>query len=321
VNPFILLFGIAFGIAAEPSVREVGKPTAVPCEEAPERMSCIPGGEFIRGTDDGPKNARPAERVWLQTFYMDKYEVTYSEYRACRKEEKCPYGGPAYSDFDRAAQPIVGVSWFAARDYCRAAGKHLPTEAEWEKAARGPDGNVYPWGNEPATCDRAVIEDASGKGCGTRKKPPDPEKGRTLEVGSRPAGAYGLFDMAGNSWEWVQDWYSASYGHCGGACQGVDPKGPCAGREQCKGHDQKIVRGDSWYWDGFHATGYYRRPHYPNNKPFHHFGFRCAASVGEAQKLREHAALPNHLALFADRVHAAVALKAHGLGFAAALAR
>lgn len=294
MSPLLLLLMFVTAGTPDPAPGlSVLRPDVAGCQEPPEGMACISGGEFIRGTDVGQKNARPAERVWLQTFYMDKYEVTFSEYRACRKADRCPYGGPAYSDFDRPTQPIVGVSWFAARDYCRSVGKHLPTEAEWEKAARGPDGNAYPWGDEPATCERAVIEDASGKGCGTRKKPPDPEKGRTLEVGSRPSGAYGLFDMAGNSWEWVHDWYSASYGECGAACQGTDPRGPCGGNDRCKGHDQKIVRGGSWYWDGTYATGYYRRPHYPANKPFHHFGFRCAASVEEAQKLREPNQLPS----------------------------
>ena len=88
--------------------------------------------------------------------------------------------------------------------------------------------------------------------------------------------------MMGNSWEWVLDWYSKSYADCGEACEGIDPKGPCDGAERCPRHYMKVVRGGSWYWDASRATGVFRRPHFPANEPFHHFGFRCAASVEQA---------------------------------------
>lgn len=258
-----------------------------PCGEAPAEMSCIPGGAFIRGTDDGPKNARPKAKVWLQTFYMDRYEVTVADYEACVKAGKCKRARTRYRDYSRPKQPKVGVSWYDSVQYCRAMGKHLPTEAEWEKAARGTDGRRYPWGNQPATCKRAVIKDHRGRSCGVKKlKGHGPEKGRTLLVGSRPPALYGLYDMAGNSWEWVYDWYSPSYAACGKPCSGVDPKGPCGGADECKGHHYKIVRGGSWYWPASYATVFYRRHHVPKNRPYHHFGFRCAASVAEANKLR-----------------------------------
>jgi formylglycine-generating enzyme required for sulfatase activity len=114
-----------------------------------------------------------------------------------------------------------------------------------------------------------------------------PDKGRTFEVGSRPAGRYGLFDMAGNAWEWVHDWMSPSYAACGADCAGVEPKGPCGGAEPCAGHRERIVKGGSWYWDAKRAMSYYRRSHDPKNElsDFHHFGFRCAASVEEARAL------------------------------------
>ncbi len=256
------------------------------CGTAPIGMACIPGGDFIRGSDDGPENARPKATVTVSTFFMDLYEVTYGEYKACEKTRKCAVVNPLYQDFNRPKQAMTGVSWFDAVQYCKAQGKHLPTEAEWEKAARGTDGALFSWGNAPATCQNAVLMDEKGRSCGIRKRGQQPEKGRVLEVGLRAPGVYGLYDMAGNSWEWVADWYSKSYAACGKACEGTDPRGPCGGADRCSGFHDKLVRGGSWYWPAEYATAFYRRPHVPSNKPFHHFGFRCAASVGEAGKLR-----------------------------------
>jgi formylglycine-generating enzyme required for sulfatase activity len=249
-------------------------------------MACIPGGPFVRGTDDGPKNTRPAATVWLETYYMDIDEVTVEKYRACVTAGDCDRAGPRYTDFDAPRQPINGISWFDAVTYCRARGKHLPTEAQWEKAARGEHGWLHPWGDEPATCERAIIKDERGRSCGVEKAISKPDVGRPWEVGSRPAGVYGLHDMVGNSWEWVHDWYSRSYEICGDACRGIDPKGPCNGADRCPGHVRKVVRGGSWYWDASYATSVYRRTHKPDNRPFHHFGFRCAASTDEAAALR-----------------------------------
>jgi formylglycine-generating enzyme required for sulfatase activity len=260
---------------------------ALPClDPPPAGLACIPGGPFIRGSDTGPKNTRPQATVWLQTFYMDVYEVTYAEFKACQKAGACGKGGPLYNDFNRPRQPITGIPWYEAVHFCEWKGKHLPTEAQWEKAARGPDGALHPWGNEPATCERAVIKDRRGRSCGVPKKGAQGDKGRTFEIGERAPGVYGLHDMSGNAWEWVADWMSESYAACGAACEGVDPKGPCGGAEPCKGHREKIVRGGSWYWDASYATAIYRRPHFPQNQPFHHFGFRCAASHAEAEALR-----------------------------------
>ncbi len=159
-----------------------------PCGVAPKQMSCVPGGPFLRGYDKAARNARPVATVWVQTFYMDRYEVTYRQYQACVKAGKCKKAGPNYGDYSRARQPIVGVSWYDADNYCRVHGKHLPTEAQWEKAARGPSGDLYPWGNAYATCRRAVVRNYKGRSCGVKKMGKGPEKGRTFLVGSRQVG-------------------------------------------------------------------------------------------------------------------------------------
>ncbi len=246
----------------------------------PEFMACIPGGPFIRGSDADWDHAKPQATVWVQSFWMDQYEVTYAEYKACQKAGECPKAGPQYVDFDRPAQPINGISWFDADAYCKAQGKRLPTEAEWEKAARGSEGARYPWGEQEATCEQAIILDpALGRGCGVKKSGKKPETGYPWNVGSRAPNAYGLYDMAGNAYEWVADWFSPSYEACGEACAGTDPRGPCDGAETCSGHRRKVVRGGSWYWDAERATTIYRRAHIPSNNPFHHFGFRCAADL------------------------------------------
>lgn len=272
----------------EPEPVRVMAPDGTPmleCGDGPSEMSCVPGGQFIRGTDEGPSNTQPRADIWVQTFWIDKNEVTYAEYKACEKAELCPKSGPQYVDFDRPTQPVNGVSWFDARAYCEAQGKRLPTEAEWEKAARGTDGRTYPWGEEEANCELAIIKTrAEGRSCGVKKKGSKPDTGRVWEVGSRPPTQYGLYDMAGNSFEWVADWYTKSYEECGEACLGVDPRGPCDGEDECLGYKFKVVRGGSWYWGPDRATTYFRRAHVPKNEPFHHFGFRCAADLDQASR-------------------------------------
>ena len=265
---------------------------ALPCRTPPAGLACVPGGPFLRGSDDGPENTRPRATVWLQTFYMDTHEVTHAEYKACEARGACAPAGPRYNDYDRPRQPIVGVSWHDAVAYCAAHGKHLPSEAQWEKAARGPDGALYPWGDDKATCARAVIKEKRRRSCGVAKLGERPDKGRTFEVGARPPGVYGLYDMSGNAWEWVADWASESYARCGAACEGVDPLGPCGGASPCKRHHERVVRGGSWYWEAEYATAIHRRPHVASNRPYHHYGFRCAASDAELAALPGGAPLP-----------------------------
>jgi formylglycine-generating enzyme required for sulfatase activity len=292
---------------AEPAARQVGKARAdatadvaraivvpegasdMPCDKPPDGMKCIEGGWFWRGVDsddhdcgqpgqprEGGPTTTPSHRVWVSTFYMDQTEVTNADYEACVDSGDCPDSGPRYLDFGAPEQPITGVSWFEAQTYCEAIGKRLPTEAEFEKAARGTHGDATPFGEAPLTCDQAIVRDDEGRSCGNPRRANRPYIGRVMPVGSRPAGRYGLYDIAGIAGEWVADWWSRDWEACGESCRGVDPRGPCDGADDCDGHRRRVVRGGSWYWRASHATGYHRRPHVPSNRPFHHFGFRCA---------------------------------------------
>jgi formylglycine-generating enzyme len=245
----------------------------------PSDMKCIPGGQFVRGSnrttvdEDSRMKVRdeyPESKITLSAFLMDTNEVTFSQYQECIKAKGCTFAKPSYKGYDRPNQPMLGISWYQAREFCKWRGKRLPTESEWEKSARGENGDLYPWGNVNIDCSRAIVQEKGKKGCGT---------GRTWDVGSRPSCRYGLNDIAGNSWEWVNDWYSESYEKCGKACMSRDPKGPCDGNDTCTGHKYKVVRGGSWWWDGEYALGHNRRPHFPSNKPYHHFGFRCAKNA------------------------------------------
>lgn len=271
-----------------------------PCGlDPPAGMACVPAGPFVRGVDvdvhaceqSGQPHSRrsasvPSAEVVVSAFFMDLTEVTVAAFEACVADGACSSdAGPRYLDFDRPNQPIVGVSWFDARDFCAWRGAHLPTEAEWEKAARGPVGARTPFGDDEVTCEEAVVRDERGRSCGVRKEEgSSPETGRVLAVGSRPAGAYGLYDMVGNAEEWVMDWWSEDWEACGAACAGSDPTGPCGGAVECD-ESRRVVRGGSWYWPAEHATGYHRRRHVPSNSPYHHFGFRCAVSLDEALAL------------------------------------
>ena len=265
------------------------------CGTAPASMSCIEAGQFVRGSNstefvceqsgqprDEHQSAWPEQRIWVDTFYMDQTEVTNEAYQRCVAAGICEDDGPAYRDFDAPTQPITGTSWYNAVAYCRAMGKHLPTEAEWEKAARGGDGELNPWGNAAANCENAIIMNDEGRACGVNKRGSHPENGRVWEVASRPAWRYALHDLVGNAGEWVFDWWSRDYAECGQACSRPNPQGPCDGAEDCPGYRHRTVRGSSWYWPSVCATGTHRRRHVPSNDPMHHFGFRCAAGVDEA---------------------------------------
>lgn len=279
---------------ADADTRDHTESAPVACPAVlPQGMSCVPGGEFLVGSNqkdwarENPELSAFAEhRVTLSTFLIDQFEVTTEQYQACVKSGSCTAARSNYPHMRGARQPQLKANWFQAAAYCSAAGKRLPTEAEFEAASRGPTGEVYPWGNEVANCQLAIIADRTGRGCAGHSgegKLPTPARfaktGNTWNVGSRPAGRYGLFDMAGNAQEWVSDWFSPTLKACGEACAGRNPRGPCAGAMRCPGFTRKLVKGGAWYWGPISARAAARRPYGPKNSPPHHFGFRCAKTV------------------------------------------
>ncbi|MEZ4313395.1 MAG: SUMF1/EgtB/PvdO family nonheme iron enzyme [Polyangiaceae bacterium] len=253
----------------EPTAQPAPEPPSkwAKCEAAPVGMVCIPGGPAVMGSDEHEAREKPRHAIEVSTFYLDRYEVTNERYEACEKAGACPARILPDKTFLAVDQPAVPVTWFAARAYCQWAGKRLPTEAEWEKAARGGDDRTYPWGDEPSTCDRAQTE-----GCAPNTTKP---------VGSFAAGPYGVFDMAGNGYEWTADYASACYDGCreacGAACKGEDPWGPCGGAPVCKGHKEHVLKGGSWRWAVHEARGAWRRFEEPGTGA-HRLSARCASS-------------------------------------------
>ncbi|HXF84844.1 MAG TPA: SUMF1/EgtB/PvdO family nonheme iron enzyme [Anaerolineales bacterium] len=197
-------------------------------------MRLVPAGKFTMGSENGDSDERPVHPVYLDAFYMDIYEVTNALYRACVEAGVCDpphktssdtrssyYGNPEFDDY-----PVINVDWYQAQAYCEWRGARLPTEAEWEKAARGTDGRTFPWG-EGIDCNKANYYDGNHYCVGD-----------TTQVGSYENGKspYGLYDMAGNVWEWVADLYSETYYS---QSPFRNPQGPASG-------DYRVLRGGSW---------------------------------------------------------------------------
>lgn len=180
----------------------------------PDRVA-VPAGPFIAGSTRGADDERPSQTRRLPTFKIDRTEVTRAMYARCVAAKRC-----AKPRIDLTAEPelpMTQVSWHEARTFCAYAGGRLPTEAEWEKAARGTDGREFPWGND-ADCARANWGNFDGEGPCAAKNP-----GRPVVVGQYPEGAspYGVLDLAGNVWEWVEDKYEDEPGRRvvrGGSC-------------------------------------------------------------------------------------------------------
>jgi formylglycine-generating enzyme required for sulfatase activity len=243
----------AFIAACGPTPTPV-PPTDTPIPSAPPGMVYVPAGEFIMGSDEGDSKEQPVHTVYLDAFYIDKTEVTNAQYRECVEAGACdtPEDTAYYDNADYAQHPVVFVSWNDADAYCRWAGKQLPTEAEWEKAARGTDGRLWPWGNEwhAERCNSA-----------------EGGKGNTTPVGAYPEGAspYGALDMAGNVWEWVADWRGEDY-----YSQSPDrnPRGPDSGH-------YRVLRGGSWSYIA-HFVRCANRGGAPPETRYNTFGFRCA---------------------------------------------
>lgn len=169
-------------------------------------LVAIPGGEFSAGCNEAIDSAcleveKPGTRRRVDDFSIDRTEVTVAAYRACVDAGKCTAAGTDRSCNgslpNRGGHPINCVDWHQASAFCAWRGARLPSEWEWERAARGVDGDLHPWGNAPADCTRAVIDAGTGNACGWGDT--------TFEVGSRPAGASreGVVDLIGNVWEWT----------------------------------------------------------------------------------------------------------------------
>ena len=167
----------------------------------------IPAGEFAMGLDGGQalEDERPMHRVWVGRFSMDLHEVTtaqYAEFLAATNR-LAPWQWNTVDLSQPRDRPVIGVDWSDADAYCRSKGKRLPTEAEWEKSARGTDGRLYPWGNQAPSKDLANFALGARFSYSQVLMPV-----QSYEQGKSP---YGLYQMAGNVWEWVKDWYAANY--------------------------------------------------------------------------------------------------------------
>lgn len=272
-------------MSAAVALNEAGKQVSLafafdPCVPSPKDMVCIPGGPAIVGYDDGLPEEKPRRELVLSTYYVDRYEVTNGQYDACHEAGACKIRinrtQNIMKPFVAEDQPAMPMDWHRARSYCAWAGKRLPSEWEWEKAARGPDGELYPWGDEEPTCERATFRQCAPYGCTPypgKSHPWDCNEHATKPVGSFPAGHYGIHDMAGNGYEWTQSAGVERIDDCGEACNGIDPRGLCDGAYPCKG--QRILRGGSWYWPKHRTRGSHRRLEKLKTGS-HRLGMRCA---------------------------------------------
>lgn len=224
-------------------------------------MIYIPPGEFLMGTNDKAfQKSRPQRNVYLDGFWIDQTEVSNAMYArcvaagACRAPIHSESVNTVYTNPAHANDPVVYVRWEDAQAYCLWAGRRLPTEAEWEKAARGTDGRNCPRRNALPTADRLNFDDNIGA---------------PLSVDRYPSGAspYGVLNMAGNAREWVADWYSAAYYRYAPL---RNPTGPASG-------EYKVLRGGS-YLDGWREVLIVNRFYHAPRSPGENRGFRCAAS-------------------------------------------
>jgi formylglycine-generating enzyme required for sulfatase activity len=254
---------------------------------APDGMVVVAAATFTMGTDDGPPIERPAHGVAIsRPFFLDATEVTSGHYKACVARGKCTPSGIQLDDRpdttaddkfarmcnatrpDRDPHPINCVGHAQAAAFCAYVGKRLPTEAEWELAARGTDGRRYAWGNAEPTCELAMFSK-----CGVRLD----GLAFTKPVGSFPAGrsAAGALDMSGNVWEWVADKLDA----------GPYPSGPQTDPQAAGSSGHGVLRGGSWDFAATHLTTTIRTK-YPLGSAHVSTGFRCAQSVSPATENR-----------------------------------
>jgi formylglycine-generating enzyme required for sulfatase activity len=233
-------------------------------------MVYVQEGKFKMGKDDPiAPDQGPMHTVSLDSFWIDKTEVTNQKYEKCVDAGACEppaksgsysrdsyYGDPQYAD-----SPVIYVDWFRAEAYCKWAGRRLPTEAEWEKAARGSDGRTFPWGEE-IDCNKTNYSPEEG-----------PCIGDTSESGSYPDGAslYGALDMGGNVWEWTADWYGSEYFS---NSPSSNPTGSSSG-------EKRVLKGGSWDDTSKYISSAYRSSWDPSDDWIYSIGFRCAISDTE----------------------------------------
>lgn len=236
-------------------------------------MVYVPRGTFEMGSAAGHSDEKPEHTVVLDEFWIDKYEVTNAQFAAFLNDRgNQSEGGTDWLDINdsncliqqsrggfepksgSADHPVIQVSWYGAAAYCEWVGGRLPTEAEWEYAARGPQGHTYPWGNDMPTCELAQFSECPGD---------------TIPVGNLPDGAswVGAMDMSGNVWEWVADWYDSEYYEYSPVS---NPTGPLSGRE-------RVLRGGSWDPSSRQVYGF-TRSEMPPSFMWYSLGFRCARS-------------------------------------------
>lgn len=223
----------------------------------------VSAGNFTMGSNNAGSDEQPVHTVYLDAFWIDKTDVTNKMYALCVSGGTCQppratksttrssyYGNSQYDDY-----PVIYVDWNMAGTYCTWAGRQLPTEAQWEKAARGTDGRTYPWGNDPPNNNLSNNHFNIGD---------------TSEVGKYPNGAspYGALDMAGNVWQWVADWYDAHYYS---SSPSSNPLGPTSGQ-------YRVQRGGEWNSNDGSVRSAGRSWDHPSNA-YDHIGFRCSLSI------------------------------------------
>jgi len=255
---------------------------------AHDEMIRVPAGWFTMGSDKKvDRNAYPPEfpqrKVYLDAYDIDKFEVTTVQFlKFVLANNRDPlidwqYDGGNFQEA-MANHPVMHVSWFDAEAYCRWAGKRLPTEAEWEKAARGEDGRIYPWGNQMAGLSRSNFG-RTGLSGPVRDRPE-----RLLlyppiisvDKYDNAVSPYGVFQMAGNVAEWVADWYDPKYY---ATAPDKNPKGPETGT-------QRGFRGGGWI-DSTPSVRVAQRNGTDPNTKMNWMGFRCARDVKEAAEAPE----------------------------------